>query len=196
MGQKQGSQKAFLANEDNWTIKGGKERFLNDPELQEQIADVHFKRLFATINKNNNLSTEETFGRTAASHLLGTGGMKDLIYGKKDRTDANGTKASDYYNMAKNFKTASIGKDIDVSGSVNINQDSGLSTDTTPVKTKDLDFKMEDLGVTAGALLAGLKNAGVTPQKIKTSVSNIFKSDSKSESKKEENKKEEKNLVL
>lgn len=190
--KKQGSQKAFLANEDNWTIKGGKERFLNDPELQEQIADVHFKRLFATINKNNNLSTEETFGRTAASHLLGTGGMKDLIYGKKDRTDANGTKASDYYNMAKNFKTASIGKDIDVSGSVNINQDSGLSTDTTPVKTKDLDFKMEDLGVTAGALLAGLKNAGVTPQKIKTSVSNIFKSDSKSESKKEENKKEEK----
>ena len=195
--KKQGSQKAFLANEDNWTIKGGKERFLNDPELQEQIADVHFKRLFATINKNNNLSTEETFGRTAASHLLGTGGMKDLIYNKKDRTDANGTKASDYYNMAKNFKTVSVGKDIDVSGSLNINQDSGLSADTTPVKTKDLDFKMEDLGITTAALLSGLSNAGVTPQKIKTSVSNIFKSESKKEDKTDsksnsDSKKEEK----
>jgi hypothetical protein len=86
----------------NWTIPGGKEAFLSNPQLQDRAMQM----LMASNKKsltNMGYINEQTDPRRinamlAAAHLSGPGGVKALLSGK-NRRDAFGTPASEYFNM-------------------------------------------------------------------------------------------------
>lgn len=90
----------------NWTIPGGREAFLSNKELQ----DMAMKKLMASNQqrlKSMGLVNQQTppnvlNAMLAAAHLAGPGGVKALLSGR-NRRDAYGTPASEYYNLG--FRT-------------------------------------------------------------------------------------------
>lgn len=97
---KKGTSLKGLDNPANWTIEGGKQAFLNNPELQERTFIRYTTMNFRTLQRIGVLTAEsppdQVAGFLAASHLLGPGGARDLMKGKVS-TDAYGTKSSKYY---------------------------------------------------------------------------------------------------
>lgn len=97
---KKGTSLKGLDNPANWTIEGGKQAFLNNPELQEKTFIRYTTMNFRTLQRIGVLTAEsppdQVAGFLAASHLLGPGGARDLMKGKVS-TDAYGTKSSKYY---------------------------------------------------------------------------------------------------
>lgn len=139
------SQKDFMNDDSNWLIKGGKQAFLNDKNLQEKIMDKHIDALAKSIDKDNTLSTDEVFGRVAASHLKGIGGMNQLLRGV-DNKDANGVKASEYYNLGKNFRDFTSGEDpkkfLDNMATKNMNQ---MSNTDVQKDSKNFNFDTKSI---------------------------------------------------
>jgi len=97
-----------LNNPNNWKIPGGKEAYLANKELQDkafqQLAKLHENQL-----RRMNLITDQTDKKTinamlAAAHLSGPGGVKALLKGK-NRKDAYGTGAKEYFNLGLKAKT-------------------------------------------------------------------------------------------
>lgn len=93
-----------LDNDNVWTIQGGKQAFLNSPELQDQAFDRYASQNIKTLKRQGVIdsSTPESDigGYAAASHISGAGGAKALSKGGI-RADANGTTNRDYFSLGK-----------------------------------------------------------------------------------------------
>lgn len=91
-----------LNNPSNWTIPGGKEEFLNSPDLQEQamlrLMNRNCTVLTNSGNINNNTSKQQIAGLLSASHIGGPGGAQALLAGN-NRTDAYGGSTSEYFQL-------------------------------------------------------------------------------------------------
>ncbi len=91
-----------LDDPSNWTIEGGKQAFLNNPQLQEDTMVRYTNQNFRALNRlgvvNNQSSNEQIAGFLAAAHLLGPGGARNLAQGR-DGADAFGTSGSSYYRL-------------------------------------------------------------------------------------------------
>lgn len=97
---KKGSNKKILDNPGNWTIEGGREAFLNNPELQRramaQYLKINKSRLMRQGLLNASTPPRQINALLSAAHLGGVGGVRSLLRGK-DRKDAFGTRVSEYY---------------------------------------------------------------------------------------------------
>lgn len=97
---KKGSNAKVLANPENWTIEGGREAFLNDPELQRKSMARYMKlnksRLKGAGLIKPSTSPQQLNAMLSAAHLGGVGGVKSLLSGK-DRKDAFGSRLTEYY---------------------------------------------------------------------------------------------------
>jgi hypothetical protein len=91
-----------LNNSENWNIAGGKQAFLNNPQLQEDTMKRYTMQNFKSLNRlgvvNKNTPPEQIAGYLASSHLLGPGGALKLSQGISG-SDAYGTSASSYYKV-------------------------------------------------------------------------------------------------
>jgi hypothetical protein len=99
---KKGKNKEVLSNSENWNLKGGKQEFLNSPELQENAFAVYTSKNYGKLIKlkvlDKNSTAEEKAGYLMAAHLLGPGGAKKLKMGEVG-ADAYGTTSASYYNL-------------------------------------------------------------------------------------------------
>jgi hypothetical protein len=99
---KKGTSLKGLDNPANWNIEGGKQSFLNNPQLQEDTMLRYTKQNLATLNRigvvNKDSSPQDIAGYLAASHLLGPGGARDLSKGKVG-ADAYGTSSASYFKV-------------------------------------------------------------------------------------------------
>jgi hypothetical protein len=90
--------------ESNWTIPGGKQAFLNNPQLQDQAFDRYASQNVKTLKRlgvvDSSTPESDIGGYVAASHISGAGGARDLSKGTI-RTDANGTTNRDYFSLGK-----------------------------------------------------------------------------------------------
>lgn len=97
-----------LDDPSNWTIEGGKQAFLNNPQLQEDTMVRYTNQNFRALNRlgviNNQSSNEQIAGFLAAAHLLGPGGARNLAQGR-DGADAFGTSGSSYYRLGAATQT-------------------------------------------------------------------------------------------
>lgn len=98
-----------LDNPSNWTIEGGKQAFLNNPQLQEDTMVRYTNQNFRALNRlgviNAESSNEQIAGFLAAAHLLGPGGARNLAQGR-DGADAYGTSGASYYRLGAATQTA------------------------------------------------------------------------------------------
>ena len=97
------NQKEFLENPRNWTIPGGQQAFLTDPNLQDATFQNYTQANYSTLKRigvlNGNEDPARVGGLLATSHLLGPGQAKKLANGQVTTTDANGTTAFEYYKL-------------------------------------------------------------------------------------------------
>ena len=93
---------AAMNNPNNWTIPGGLEAFLSNPQLQDEAMKAYMehnrRQLEQTGLINPDTSPEEVNAMLAAAHLGGVGGVKAMKRGH-NRRDAYGTSIRDYYRM-------------------------------------------------------------------------------------------------
>lgn len=95
-----GWQNDFLADDSNWTIKGGKQAFLNNIDYQEQAMDKLLKSNYNQISKGIGYTDEKDLsGKLMASHLGGFGNTKKLFLEGKGFKDAYGTDIMQYYKL-------------------------------------------------------------------------------------------------
>lgn len=95
-----GWQNDFLADDSNWTIKGGKQAFLNNVDYQEQAMDKLLKSNYNQISKGIGYTDEKDLsGKLMASHLGGYGNTKKLFLEGKGFKDAYGTDIMQYYKL-------------------------------------------------------------------------------------------------
>jgi hypothetical protein len=124
-----------LDNPSVWTIKGGKQTFLNSPELQDQAFDRYASQNVKTLKRqgviDSNTPESDIGGYAAASHISGAGGAKALAKGDI-RADANGTTNRDYFSLGKtavsnaqNSPQSSQVTDRDRAEATRIQQESG-----------------------------------------------------------------------
>lgn len=97
-------QKALLNNPDNWTIPGGKQAFLNNPELQDQAFNKLANQNYSYLSKKGVIDGDtppgDVAGYLTAAHLKGAGNAAKLANGTITR-DANGTPTSEYFALGK-----------------------------------------------------------------------------------------------
>lgn len=95
---------AKLNDPNVWTIPGGKQAFLNNPQLQDQAFDRYASQNVKTLKRlgtiDSNTPESDIGGYAAASHISGAGGARDLAKGTI-RADANGTTNRDYFSLGK-----------------------------------------------------------------------------------------------
>jgi hypothetical protein len=91
-----------LNNAENWTIPGGKQAFLGDKGIQDSAMQRFMDSNKKTLTKlgliKKDTPQQQINAMIAAAHLAGPGGVKALLAGR-NRKDAYGTGARDYYNM-------------------------------------------------------------------------------------------------
>jgi hypothetical protein len=120
-----------LQNPNNWVGGAGKpnslDEFLSNQDLQEKTAVEYTNRNYKTLQRlgviNENTPKNEISGILASSHLVGPGGAAKLVKTGVDPTDANGTKASQYY---INGKTA-LAKAVPIVTAQRASQQLGVS---------------------------------------------------------------------
>jgi hypothetical protein len=99
---------AKLNNPNNWTIAGGKDAFLNNPQLQDRAFDRYATQNINTLTRlgviTPNTPEADIAGYAMASHIGGAGGARALVNGEI-REDANGTSTAKYF---KDGKTAAL----------------------------------------------------------------------------------------
>lgn len=96
----QGNQ--ALNDPSNWTIPGGKEAFLKNKSLQDmamkKLMESNRQKLQSMGIVNKQTPPHILNAMLAAAHLAGPGGVKALL-GGRNRKDAYGTPASEYFNL-------------------------------------------------------------------------------------------------
>lgn len=141
--------KEEMSNPNNWTIPGGLQSFLNDPQLQENVMANYTKRNMNALKNlkviNDKSSSEEIAGALATSHLLGPGGAQQLINTGKDDKDAYGTKGSEYLALGKASQTGGISPAPTLTASVS-------SKSVTTPQTEESSFSDTIVTAIAGLL--------------------------------------------
>jgi hypothetical protein len=102
---KKGTKNRDLDNPDSWTGKNGvtsKDSFLSNSSEQEVAMDselvLNEKRLRRMGVIDETSTSQEISGYMATSHLLGTGGARDMKRGVV-KSDANGVTGNTYYKL-------------------------------------------------------------------------------------------------
>lgn len=110
---KKGTKNRDLGNDSSWTGKSGitsKTAWLNSPSVQESAIDAELSMNEKRLNKlgiiDSTTTEQEICGYLATSHLLGTGGARDMKNGKV-KSDANGVTGNAYYNLGYKAATGS-----------------------------------------------------------------------------------------
>lgn len=97
---KKGKNKEVLNDPKNWNLAGGKQEFLNSPDLQENAFALYTSKNYGALVRlkvlNKDSTAEEKAGYLMAAHLLGPGGALKLKQGEVGK-DAYGTTSSSYY---------------------------------------------------------------------------------------------------
>ena len=113
---KRGTRNSDLNNPDNWTGKDGvtsKDSFLGNSTVQESAMDAELvmneKRLTKLGVIDQNSTAQEKAGYLATSHLLGTGGARDMKAGIT-KSDANGVTGKQYYDLGYSAVTGASPK--------------------------------------------------------------------------------------
>ena len=90
-----------------WTKRDGMsdlETFLSSEGIQDSAVSDYMKMNYKRLKNKGidmeNLPPEEVAGLLSSAHLVGHGGANKFYKGK-DSEDANGTKASEYYELGK-----------------------------------------------------------------------------------------------
>lgn len=97
-----------LSNSGVWTGKYGSSLndFLHNPKAQDQAfaayTSKHYRELVSRGVIRPGMSEQQVAGWLAAAHLKGVGGATALSRGH-DNSDANGTRASSYFNMMRSI---------------------------------------------------------------------------------------------
>lgn len=101
---KDGGHKSFMEDNANYKNAGGREAFLSDKKLQDDLFVKYTNNNVEAGMRSGALNGKSTPAEIAAyakaSHLKGSGGANALILKGKDSTDANGTKVSTYASQA------------------------------------------------------------------------------------------------
>lgn len=88
-----------------WNIKGGKDAFLGNPDVQNQAVKKYTDRNESALKGlgvlGEKTSPKDRLGYLMAAHLVGVGGAKDLKKGVV-RSDANNTTALEYFELGRN----------------------------------------------------------------------------------------------
>lgn len=102
---KSGTTNKMLSNPSVWTGKNGidsKEKFLASQSVQESAMDSELVMNTSRLKKlgviDASSTSQEINGYLATSHLLGTGGARDMKNGKV-KSDANGVTGQEYYKL-------------------------------------------------------------------------------------------------
>jgi hypothetical protein len=102
---KRGTKNSDLTNPSVWTGKGGvtsRESWLNSGPEQEKAMDAELKMNESRLKKmgviDSSTTSQEKAGYLATSHLLGTGGARDMKRGAV-KADANGVTGQTYYKL-------------------------------------------------------------------------------------------------
>ncbi len=113
---KKGTRNKDLNDSTVWTGKDGissKQEFLDSPEVQETAMDAELdmntKRLTKMGVIDETSTSQETAGYLSTSHLLGTGGARDMKKGIV-KSDANGVTGNEYYKLGYSSVTGTSPK--------------------------------------------------------------------------------------
>jgi hypothetical protein len=101
---RQGGQKAFMNDDDNWTTDGGKKEWLNDKGAQDEamlaLMQINYDRLIKKRVITKSTPPREVAGLLMVAHL---GGWSNAVKLAKDKNhdfkDANGTSIKEYYKL-------------------------------------------------------------------------------------------------
>lgn len=101
MGTKGWGNKSFL-----WNSPFSKDLFLENKDLQDRVFTAHVRNYHMVIKRRYGMWVDKKIhgidvtesGIIACFHLLGMGGFNDFLNGTV-KTDANGTKATDYLTL-------------------------------------------------------------------------------------------------
>jgi len=132
---KKGKNKEVLNDPKNWNLPGGKQEFLNSPDLQENAFAVYTAKNYGTLVKlkvlNKDSSAEEKGGYLMAAHLLGPGGALKLKQGQVGK-DAYGTTSSSYYALGSQTQI-STGKPEVSASAITPNTGATLASGSTAI---------------------------------------------------------------
>ncbi|WP_143228885.1 lysozyme family protein [Actinobacillus succinogenes] len=100
-GSSPSAHKGFLASESNWTIRGGKDTYLNSPQMQDET-------IIKLMNRNAKYLTNKAVytgdashkaGLLFAAHLKGAGNALKFAKTGAVTKDGYGTSIKDYYDL-------------------------------------------------------------------------------------------------
>ncbi|SEQ76643.1 peptidoglycan-binding protein LysM [Basfia succiniciproducens] len=93
--------KGFLASESNWTIRGGKDTYLNNPQMQDEsiVKLMNRNARYLTSKGVYSGSVEHKAGLLFAAHLKGAGNALKFAKGGVVTKDGYGTSIKDYYDL-------------------------------------------------------------------------------------------------
>jgi hypothetical protein len=96
-----GIRNADLKNPSVWLRGYSLEKFLADPQAQEDAMYKYTQANYTTLKRigciDGSTSREDVAGLLSAAHLKGAGGARELYIKGNDTQDAYGTKASNYF---------------------------------------------------------------------------------------------------
>lgn len=156
-----------LNNPSNWTIEGGKETFLNSPEIQEAAMKTLTTRNFKTLKRigvlNENSSPDQIAGALATSHLLGPGGAKEVILKGVNKQDAYGTSGYSYYALG----SATQGQQLAMVSKPSVEKKTTASTLSSSQRAADIaqvnsqtNVAVVPVPVNTPAVMAGSNSTG------------------------------------
>lgn len=95
------NHKAFLADDKNWVLKGGKTAFLNSPSVQDEAIVKLMNRNAKTMTAKGVYggSAENKAGLLMAAHLKGAGNAIKFAKTGVATKDGFGTSIKDYYDL-------------------------------------------------------------------------------------------------
>jgi hypothetical protein len=142
---KKGKNKEVLNDPKNWNLSGGKQEFLNSPDLQENAFALYTAKNYGTLIKlkvlNKDSSAEEKGGYLMAAHLLGPGGALKLKQGEIGK-DAYGTTSSSYYALGSQTQT-STGKPEMSASAITPNTGTALTSGSTAASDMKLSISSQ-----------------------------------------------------
>lgn len=80
-----------------WIPPNSEEEFLGSPQLQDEIFKKHVSDLRRQVRRLES-------GLVAGAHLVGMGGVRDLLFEGKVQEDANGTRITSYISKFSNYE--------------------------------------------------------------------------------------------
>lgn len=161
--------------ESNWTIPGGKQTFMNNPQMQDQAFDRYASQNVNELRRrgviNNNTSEADIGGYAAAAHIGGARGAEELSKGRI-RSDINGTTTQKYFADGKSAVASAQGSpqspivtDSDRAEAFEINSEGGNVTAEQIAQNRQLNENLTaQYGLenppTGNSLVSGISSVG------------------------------------